>query len=195
MTRRIPNAALSPKSVRAAAADLGAARAAHDQQVVMTAPTTGMPPPADQSAAPRMDLRMDGVVAHAHDDGWKELKTGCISTTRSHAPRQRPETMAIQAEPQSDVAARTDASTFGGRLWADARRRGVTEQTELVVLGDGASWMWNLVAEPFPCAATPSRRIRSIAWNRWAYQGRTPQSLRALRQNWAITLADTDQLW
>lgn len=141
-----------PNSVRAATEDLGAALAAHDQQVVLTAQTTGTPPPAAQSAAPRMYLSMDGVFAHTHDDGWKEIKTGCIYTTRSHVPRQRPDTLVIQAEQQSYVAALTEAPTFGWRLWAEARRRGVTEQTELVALGDGAAWIWNLVDEHFPHA-------------------------------------------
>ncbi len=152
MLERLRLVQVGPKSVRAATEDLGAALAARDQQVVMTAPTTGTPPPAEPSAAPRMDLRMDGVFAHTHGDGWKQITIGCISTTRSHAPQQRPEMLEIQAEQQRYVAARTDASTFGWRLWAEARRRGVTEQTELVALGDGASWMWNLVAEHFPQA-------------------------------------------
>ena len=141
-----------PNSVRAATEDLGAALADHDQQIVTTAQTTGTPPPAEQTAAPRMYVSMDGVFAHTHDDGWKEIKTGCLYTTRSHVPRQRPDTLVIQAEQQSYVAALTDATTFGWRLWAEARRRGLTEQTELVALGDGAPWIWNLVAEHFPQA-------------------------------------------
>jgi len=110
------------------------------------------PPPADQDAPSRMYLSMDGVVAHVHDAGWKEIKVGCVDTTRTRVPRQRPETLVIATERQSSVAALTDAATFGWQLWADACRRGVPDQTDLVVIGDGAHWIWNLAAEHIPHA-------------------------------------------
>jgi len=141
-----------PNSVRAATEDLGAALADHDQQVVTTAQTTGVPPPAAQAAAARMYLSMDGVVAHVHDAGWKEIKTGCIYTTRTRVPRQRPDQLVIQAEQQSYCAAMADAASFGWQLWAEACRRGVTAHMELVVIGDGAHWIWNLANEHFPQA-------------------------------------------
>lgn len=62
-----------------------------------TAQATGTPPPAEPVAAPRMELSRDGVFVHPHDDGWKEIKTGCISTTRTRVPRQRPEPLVIPA--------------------------------------------------------------------------------------------------
>jgi len=141
-----------PKRVRAATEDLGAMLADHDQQIVMTAQATGTPPPADQDAPSRVYLSMDGVVAHVHDAGWKEIKVGCVDTTRTRVPRQRPETLVIAAEQQRYLAALTDAATFGWQLWAEACRRGVTDQTEVVVLGDGAHWIWNLAAEHVPHA-------------------------------------------
>lgn len=141
-----------PNSVRAATEDLGAVLAAHAQEVVTTAQTTHTAPPAAQEAPPRVYVSMDGVVAHIHDAGWKELKVGCVYTTRTRAPRQRPETLVIQAEQQSYLAALTDAETFGWQLWAEACRRGVHDQTEVVVIGDGAHWIWNVAAAHFPQA-------------------------------------------
>jgi len=84
-----------PNRVRAAPEDLGAALADHDQQIVTTAPATGTLLPAEQDAPSRVDLSMDGVVAHVHDVGWKEITVGCGSTTRTRTPRQRPETLVI----------------------------------------------------------------------------------------------------
>jgi hypothetical protein len=141
-----------PKSVRAATEDLGAVLADHACDVVTTAQASGTAPPAAQDAPSRVYLSMDGVVAHVHDAGWKEIKVGCVYTTRTRVPRQRPETLVVQAEQQSYLAALTDAETFGWRLWAEACRRGVTDQTDLVVIGDGAHWIWNLAAEHFPQA-------------------------------------------
>jgi hypothetical protein len=143
---------ICPNSVRAATEDLGAVLTDHERAVVTTAQTDGSSPPAAVAAPPRVYLSMDGVVTHVHDAGWKEIKVGCVYTTRTRIPRQRPETLVIQAEQQSYLAALTDAETFGWRLWAEACRRGVTDQTDLVVIGDGAHWIWNLAAEHFPQA-------------------------------------------
>jgi len=141
-----------PKRVRAATEDRGAALADHERDVATTAQTSGTAPPADQDAPSRMDLSMDGVVAHVHDAGWKEIKVGCGSTTRTRVPRQRPETLVIATERQRSVAALTDAATFGWQRWAEACQRGVTDQTDLVVIGDGAHGMGNLAAEHVPHA-------------------------------------------
>ncbi len=143
---------ICPNSVRAATEDLGAVLAAHERDVVTTAQTTHTAPPAAQDAPPRVYVSMDGVVAHIHDAGWKEIKVGCVYTTRTRAPRQRPETLVIQAEQQSYLAALTDAEAFGWQLWAEACRRGVTDQTEVVVIGDGAHWIWNVADEHVPQA-------------------------------------------
>lgn len=141
-----------PNSARAATEDLGALLADQAQDVVTTAQASGTAPPATQPAPPRLYVSMDGVLAHTHTGGWKEIKTGCVYTTRTRVPRQRPDTVVIQAEAQSYVAALTDAETFGWQLWSEACRRGMRAQTELVVLGDGAHWIWNIAQDQFPHA-------------------------------------------
>lgn len=42
--------------------------------------------------------------------------------------------------------------TFGPRLYAEAQRRGLDNAGQVVVLGDGAPWIWNLADEHFPQA-------------------------------------------
>lgn len=42
--------------------------------------------------------------------------------------------------------------TFGPRLYHEACRRGANKAQQLVVLGDGAPWIWNLADEQFPGA-------------------------------------------
>ena len=44
------------------------------------------------------------------------------------------------------------ASRFGQLVDAEARRRGSEQIRQLVVLGDGAVWIWNLASELFPHA-------------------------------------------
>jgi hypothetical protein len=75
-----------------------------------------------------------------------------VSPLHTRVSRQRPETPVIQAEPQRDLAASTDAATVGWRLRAEACRRGVTGQSDVVVIGDGAHGIGNLAAEHVPQA-------------------------------------------
>jgi len=141
-----------PNSARAATEDLGTMLAAHDQTLVTVAEQTQTSPPAVRPPLTRAYISMDGVLAHIHDAGWKELKAGCIYTTRTRVPRKRPDTIDICAEQQSYVTALTTAERFGWLLWAEACRRGVTDTTEVVVIGDGAHWIWNLASAHFPQA-------------------------------------------
>lgn len=141
-----------PNSARAATEDLGALLAAHDQTRVAVAEQTQTAPPAASPAPPRVYISMDGVLAHIHDAGWKEVKAGCLYTTRTCVPRKRPDTVEIRAEQQSYVTALTTAERFGWQLWAEACRRGVNDTTEVIVIGDGAQWIWNIANEHFPQA-------------------------------------------
>jgi hypothetical protein len=49
----------------------------------------------------------------------------------------------IQRRP-SYVAALTEAEQFGWQLWAEACRCGLTDKNDVVVVGDGAHWIWNV---------------------------------------------------
>jgi hypothetical protein len=92
------------------------------------------------------------VLAHLHERGWSELKVGCCYPTGSRVDRKRPERLAIRAERASYVCALEEASSFGWRLWQEALRRGVLSSDEVVVLGDGAHWIWNIAERHFPRA-------------------------------------------
>jgi hypothetical protein len=141
-----------PNRVRAATEELGQVLLAHDQQVIQTAQQTDTPPATMTPVPARRSISMDGVVAHTHEAGWKEITSGCVYTTRTRVPRQRPEHPEIRAEAQRYVAALTDATTFGWHLWADACHRGLDTADEVVVLGDGAHWIWNVAEAHFPQA-------------------------------------------
>ncbi len=51
------------------------------------------------------------------------------------------------------VAAVEEAQAFGDRCAAEGARLGLSGLTALSALGDGAEWIWNLVARVFPGAA------------------------------------------
>lgn len=55
---------------------------------------------------------------------------------------------AIESASIPDIA--KERSPFAQRVWREAQRRRFPQAARRVTLGDGASWIWNLVAELFP---------------------------------------------
>ena len=108
--------------------------------------------PAAAAAPHRLYIAMDGVFAHLHDRGWSEIKVGCCFETAPHRPATRPAVVDVRAVRPSYLAALTEAAPFGDRLWAEAARRGVLDAAEVIVVSDGAHWIWNLAATHFPGA-------------------------------------------
>ncbi len=87
-------------------------------------------------APKRLYLGVDG--AHAHIDGaWHEVK---------HVVAQ------VEGQRRWYDAAREPSEQFGERVYALAASLGVEDAGEVVMLGDGAEWIWNLTAMHFPDA-------------------------------------------
>ena len=57
---------------------------------------------------------------------------------------------AIESASTPDIA--KERSPFAQRVWREAQRRRFAQAARMVTLGDGASWIWNIVAELFPGA-------------------------------------------
>lgn len=79
----------------------------------------------------------------------REVKLGCLFTQTGLDERGRP---VRDPGSSSYVATFETAERFGSLVYAEARRRGSHQADQLVVLGDGAPWIWNLAAEHFPGA-------------------------------------------
>jgi len=79
----------------------------------------------------------------------REAKLGCIFTQTGVDAEGRPQR---DAESTSYVGAIETSQEFGSRLYAEAERRGLTQAEAVIVLGDGAPWVWNLADEYFPTA-------------------------------------------
>jgi hypothetical protein len=142
----------SPNSVRAATEELGAVLVAEQAKRATTAEEGYALPAADAPPPQRLYITMDGVLAHLHDPGWSELKVGCCYQTHAGPAHKRPGRMEIRAHSLSYVTAHTEAQTFGWQVWQEAARRGVLEADEVVVVGDGAHWIWNIADTHFPGA-------------------------------------------
>jgi hypothetical protein len=79
----------------------------------------------------------------------REVKLGCLFTQTGLDERGRP---VRDPGSSSYVATLEAAERFGSLVYAEARRRGVERARRVIVLGDGAPWIWNLAAEHFPDA-------------------------------------------
>jgi hypothetical protein len=136
-----------PNLARAATGALGQALQATEQQAVAAAWDAGMLPTAVATPA-RLCLSMDGVLVHT-EEGWREYKLGSVYTTASRPSTAHPGREAVYAQEISYVGDVTEAATFGQRLWCEAARRGVLTAQEVVVVADGAHWIWDLADEHF----------------------------------------------
>jgi Uncharacterised protein family (UPF0236) len=88
--------------------------------------------------------KMEGQPAHT-----REVKLGCVFTQTSWDKEGYP-----IRDPDSTTytGAIESAEEFGRRIYAEAWGRGWSRALQKVVMGDGAEWIWNLVALHFPDA-------------------------------------------
>jgi hypothetical protein len=88
--------------------------------------------------------KIEGQPAHT-----REAKLGCVFTQATWDQ----EGFAIR-DPDSTTytGAIETAEEFGKRIYLEAWKRGWSRAEKKVVIGDGAEWIWNLVAEHFPDA-------------------------------------------
>ena len=79
----------------------------------------------------------------------RELKLGCVFTQAGVDDEGRP---VRDVGSTSYVGAIENAEEFGRRIFTEAIRRGSRFAKQIVVLGDGAPWIWNLAGMHFPAA-------------------------------------------
>jgi hypothetical protein len=183
---------VSANSVRQATEQLGAVLLEHHPQQ-RSEPAAGPAQPESVTRRPRrLYISMDGVMAHLHERGWSEIKVGCCYQTRTRPSRKRPDQLAICAERTSYVSALEEAREFGWQLWQEAVRRGALEADEVVVLGDGAHWIWKMAETHFP------RATQIVDWYHaseyvWTAASAIWGEASAERAAWAH--AQLDKLW
>jgi hypothetical protein len=100
----------------------------------------------------RMGVAMDGTMIHIREEGWKELKVGCvfdIVESPSMDERTREVIELGHAVNNSYVSYLGGPHPFGERVWTESRQRGWEHASDTQVVGDGAIWIWNLAATHF----------------------------------------------
>lgn len=79
----------------------------------------------------------------------REAKIACFFTQTKQDEQGYP----IRDEDSTTyVGAIETAEAFGGRIYAEAVRRGLRQAQKVVVLGDGGPWIWGIARQYFPWA-------------------------------------------
>ena len=153
---------VSAKQVERVAEGLGAEIAVDERKQVEkmspVAPTlylgmdgTGVPMRAPEVAG-RAGKQADGSAK------TREAKVVTVWTAESRdkegKPTRDPGSITYSAAIESAATLDTspELSDFAARVLREASRRGFTEATRQVVLGDGSPWIWNTASELFPAA-------------------------------------------
>lgn len=112
---------------------------------------TGVPmTPGETTGRPGKTARPDGQGGTLPDDGrarTREVKLACLFTQTTLDEKGRP---VRDPGSSSYLASFAPAPEFGPLVAAEARRRGADHVRQLVVLGDGAVWIWNLAGKLLP---------------------------------------------
>jgi hypothetical protein len=121
-----------------------------------------------QEGINRLYIELDGVLARLRrgsvpmeeqerkrkGDVYREVKVGAVFEASRGPERSKlaPGVFVDQAEQKHYVARRGKAEDFGKRLYALACSHGLQQAHQVVVLGDGAAWIWRLADDHFPTA-------------------------------------------
>jgi hypothetical protein len=79
----------------------------------------------------------------------REAKLGCVFTQTCNDAEGRP---VRDTSSTTYVASIETSEQFGARIYAEARRRGLDLAKKVVVIADGAPWIWTIARTHFPGA-------------------------------------------
>ena len=149
---RLTGVVVSPETVRQRTEACGAALEAAEQAAATQVGQTREAAAPLDPAPGRLVVEADGVMV-GYRTGWHEVKIGLVGGY-----------VAGKLTATSYTAARAGPEQFGPRLLAEAARRGALEVVAwegsplqprlavlraVVILGDGAPWIWHLAADQF----------------------------------------------
>ena len=103
------------------------------------------PNPRELAKVPeRLYFSPDGTTIHT-EAGWKEVKVGAVFTTAVPEPGEDP-----VREVTRYVGTLEDSEAFGRRFYVEGLKLGLGENPEVVVIADGAHWIWNEADKNLP---------------------------------------------
>ncbi len=119
-----------------------------DRAQATALPQRGTITPVPQATSKDMGIAMDGVMIPLREEGFKELKVGCVFDIALHPA---PDAVTgefvehAQAVHLSYTTVLGGPDRFGQALWAEAVRRELPQAREVVAIADAAKWVWETV--------------------------------------------------
>jgi len=105
----------------------------------------------DGTGVPVLKKETEGRIGKGEDglSRTREVKLGALFTQTTVNSKGEP----VRDPDSTTYTGRIETTDdFGPRLYAEAWRRGLPNAGTVVVLGDGARWIWNLAGDHFPSA-------------------------------------------
>jgi hypothetical protein len=158
----------------------------------------------DGTGAPMVPAALAGRRGKQPDGTAKtrEVKLGCVFTQHGTDAEGQPVRDAVST---TYLCGLETAGDFGTRLRREAFRRGLGRSERVVLLGDGAAWVWELGRVNFPMAieildyyharehltrlvealvgqGTPAATKRLHRWERWLWAGDVSRLLKTARR-------------
>jgi hypothetical protein len=90
------------------------------------------------------------IEVEDHDSNWREAKVAALYETEQVVSAEGE--VAIRAKEIEYYADITNAQDFARLVWLKAYQRGASHAREIVLLGDGAKWIWKRLLTFFPYA-------------------------------------------
>ena len=181
------------------------------QRAMAAAPADTPPAPipvlyieVDGTGAPMVPAALAGRQGKQPDGTAKtrEVKLGCVFTQHGTDAEGQPERAAAST---TYLCGLETAGDFGTRLRREARRRGLGQSERVVLLGDGAAWVWELarvnfagaieildyyharehlsrLIETFVGSGTPAAKKLQTRWESWLWHGEVNRLLKTARR-------------
>jgi hypothetical protein len=146
---------LSDHSLAKASQAIGTEVQAQEQEWIAESRDEGWLQEQDRIAEQPQRLygALDAAKVHVRGDKerpWRDLKVGTWFTTTAEPPQTPDEEWEIRATDISYYCDSLPAQQFGHLVWATGCQHQAQLAQELIFLGDGAEWIWNLVEEYYP---------------------------------------------
>ena len=162
---------LSHNRVRGATEDMGQTLAkAEDELIerVFESESSGLPEAPEQGPK-RLYISADGtsvrckatdeeVLEEGQNYAWHEAKVAALYETKEVTTSQKPDEITIKAKAIEYCADMAVAQHFARQVWLKAYERGVSHAEEVILLGDGAQWIWLRLGMLFP------RAVQILDW-------------------------------
>lgn len=97
----------------------------------------------------RLYIELDGSFVSIRNKGWKEVKLGEVFKDTKIINKGNERQIIVEKDYTAVIGSAEEFKKF---LWACAVRNGLEEVKEVVIIGDGAKWVWNIAEELFPDA-------------------------------------------